>query len=42
MQRNMKIVDSFTEVCFKKDIYRIYSSIKYVMDKKYAIIFAVD
>ena len=36
MQRNMKMVDSFTKV------YRISSVIKYVMDEKSAIIFAVD
>ena len=38
----MKIVDSFTKVYFRKDIYRISSGIKYVMNKKSAIIFAVD
>ena len=36
MPRNMIIVDSFTKV------YRISSGIKYVMNKKSAIIFAVD
>ena len=45
MQRNMKIIDSFTKAGFRKrqtSEYRIYSGIKYVMDKKSAIIFAVD
>ena len=38
----MKIVDSFTKVYFRKDIRLISSGIKYVMNKKSAIIFAVD